>query len=511
VSLIDLENVNVTLNHRRVLEGVNFSLEVGQVWAVRGPNGAGKSTFLKLLRGEVWPDHGVGTRAFAIVSDEPRASPIGVRERVAFVSPEMQDRYVRLELPVTGLELVRTGFHQTDFWSYPLEGAQLEWADALIEDLKLEDLREKPVAQMSKGQLRQVLLARALVGAPRVLMLDEFFSGVDAESRARLSEIVGNAAQGGTPILYTTHRLEETLPCTTHELEIARGRVVRQGRVASQISRLELSLPVSLEARTPSDTQDIILEITDTDVFLGRTQDDATAPDGSGDGGFKRVLHDLNWTVRRGEHWVVVGRNGAGKSTLARLVRGDLNPAVGGTIKRFGLEQMALWDVQRRVGLISNDVQVQHRVDAPGWVIVASGFGASVGWTRDLEPAERSRVNELLETLEITHLAQRSALETSHGELKKLLIARALVTAPEIVILDEPFDYLDARSRSLLFKLVEAESAGSSLIVVAHRPEDIPPSSTHLLALEMGRVAYRGTLTTPEAQGWLSRLETDRV
>ncbi len=510
--LIDLQNVNVTLNHRRVLEGVNFKLEVGQVWAVRGRNGAGKSTFLKLLRGEVWPDRGVGTRAFSIVSHEPRESPIGVRERVAFVSPEMQDRYVRLELPVTGLEVVRTGFHQTDFWSHPLEAAQLERADKLIEDLRLENLRDKPVGQMSKGQLRQILLARALVGGPRVLMLDEFFSGVDADSRARLLEIVGNVARDGTPILYTTHRQSETLSCTTHELEIAHGRITRQGQAESRASSLEQYSPVSLEiARTPLSTPEIILEITNADVFLGRTQDDATALDGSGDGGFKHVLHDLNWTVQRGQHWVVVGHNGAGKSTLARLVRGELNPAVGGAITRFELEQMPLWDIQRCVGLISNDVQVQHRVDAPGWVIVASGFGASIGWARDLEPFEKTRVGELLETLEIAHLAGRSALETSHGELKKLLIARALVTAPDIVILDEPFDYLDAPSRNLLFNLVERESVRSSFIVVAHRPEDIPPSATHLLALEMGRIAYLGALDIPEAQAWLSRLETSQV
>jgi molybdate transport system ATP-binding protein len=512
VNLIRLENINVTLNGRRVLENISFGLEVGQVWAVRGRNGAGKSTFLKLLRGEVWPDHGAGARAFSIVSGEPRESPIGVRERVAFVSPEMQDRYVRLDLPVTGLEVVRTGFHQTDFLSYPLLDAQLERADRLIKDLRLEDLRDKPVGQMSKGQLRQILLARALVGAPRVLMLDEFFSGVDAASRTRLSEIVERLAHGGTPILYTTHRLEETLGCTTHELEIAHGRITRQGQVESRAASLEQSSPVSLETpRTPSGTPEIILEITDADVFLGRALDDATALDGSADGGFKHVLHGLNWTVQRGQHWVVVGHNGAGKSTLARLVRGELNPAVGGAITRFGLTQMPLWDIQRRVGLISNDVQVQHRLDAPGWVIVASGFGASLGWTRDLEPSEKTRVDELLGTLEIAHLARRSAMETSHGELKKLLIARALVTAPDIVILDEPFDYLDSRSRALLFRLVTRESAHSSFIVVAHRPEDIPPSATHLLALESGRIAYRGEIGTTEAQDWLSRLETSQV
>jgi molybdate transport system ATP-binding protein len=109
----------------------------------------------------------------------------------------------------------------------------------------------------------------------------------------------------------------------------------------------------------------------------------------------------------------------------------------------------------------------------------------------------------------VDHLADRSALETSNGELKKLLIARALVTTPEVVILDEPFDDLDTRSRALLFRLVERESTHSSLIVIAHRAADVPPSVTHLLALEMGRVRFQGEVHTPEAQAWLDQLEAD--
>jgi molybdate transport system ATP-binding protein len=512
VRLVHLEQVNVSLAGRRVLNGVSFGLETHQVWWVRGPNGAGKSTFLRLVRGEVWPDPGVGSRWFTVASDQARESPIGVRERVAFVSPEMQDRYARLELPVTGLEVVQTGFHQTDLLSYPLEPSERERVQHLVHELRLEALMTRPVTQLSKGQLRQVLLARALVGQPSILMLDEFFSGVDAASRTRLTEMVEHVARSGAPILYTTHRSEEVLACTTHTLEIKHGQVTHQGRLEADPNATFLTQERRVaRSRSPARAgrNNAILELQDVNVFLGSPSDDATALDGSSDGGYAHVLHNIHWVVQPGQHWVVVGHNGAGKSTLMRLLRGELNPAVGGSIRRFGLERMPLWEIQRRVGLVSNEVQVQHRVDAPGWVIVASGFGASVGWVRDLQPTERERVSELLDTFEVDHLADRSALETSNGELKKLLIARALVTTPEVVILDEPFDDLDTRSRALLFRLVERESTHSSLIVIAHRAADVPPSVTHLLALEMGRVRFQGEVHTPEAQAWLDQLEAD--
>jgi ABC-type molybdenum transport system ATPase subunit/photorepair protein PhrA len=95
-------------------------------------------------------------------------------------------------------------------------------------------------------------------------------------------------------------------------------------------------------------------------------------------------------------------------------------------------------------------------------------------------------------------LAQKSALETSHGELKKLLIARSLVTNPDIVILDEAFDYLDAHSRNLLFELIESESNHTQFITIAHRLEDIPKLSTHALRLEAGRITFAGSIENLE-------------
>ena len=509
-ALVKLEAVNLSLNNAPILEQVSFELHSGECWLISGANGAGKSTFLKLVRGELWPDVGIGSRQFALVGDEPRSSPIGVRERMALVSPEAQDRLVRLELPLTGLEVVQSGIHQTDFLQHPLGSDQRARVEKLLHDMHLEHLRERPIVEMSKGQLRRILLARALAGHPRVLILDECFSGIDPESRTDLTRNVDDAVRAGLTVLYTTHRQEERLDSTSHELHLERGRVAQTGRFKPtaepaiaglrHVSSGHTSAPISTPTfPTPMFPLGPLIEIDRADVYLGEVLGSETAPDGMGAATKKRVLEQISWQVFPGEQWAIIGHNGAGKSTLAKLILGEISPALGGTIRRFGRERMAIWERQARIGLISSDVQIRHRVDAPGAVIVASGFGGSVGWARDLAPPETERVQSLLAALEITNLRDRSGLQTSHGQLKKLLIARALVTNPEIVILDEPFDYLDAHSRNLLLELIERE-LHTQFITVAHRLEDIPRNVTHGLWLESGRVRFAGPLEELLAQ-----------
>jgi molybdate transport system ATP-binding protein len=494
--LVKLEAVNVSLNSKTILENISFTLQAGQCWLIAGANGAGKSTFLKLVRGELWPDVGIGSREFALVGDEPRSSPIGVRERIALVSPESQDRLVRLELPLEGLEVVQSGIHQTDFLQYPLELYQIARVEKLLRNMNLEQLRERRISEMSKGQLRRILLARALAGDPRVLILDECFSGIDPESRADLMRNVDDAVRDGLTVIYTTHRLEERLETTSHELHLEKGRTVKVGAFKGD---LESSFVGAKHASpnhpvAPIFNLEPLIEIESADVYLGEVLGSETAPDGMGAATKKRVLEQISWQVFSSQQWAIIGHNGAGKSTLAKLVLGEISPALGGVVRRFGRERMAIWERQSRIGLISSDVQIRHRVDAPGHVIVGSGLGGSVGWVRDLEPQEMERVEELLTALEISDLRDHSAVQTSHGQLKKLLIARALVTNPEIVILDEPFDYLDAHSRNLLLELIERESERTQFITVAHRLEDIPRNVTHGLWLESGRVRFAGRL-----------------
>ena len=144
VPLIALEQVSLNLNHRSILEQIDLALERGDVLRVIGANGAGKSTLLKVLRGDLWPTGGLRQYFF---TDPPRESPIGARERVTLVTPELQDRLRRLEYDRTTLELVQTGFAQTDYLYAPLVEPQLERSRNVMRDLQLERLMAYPMVR----------------------------------------------------------------------------------------------------------------------------------------------------------------------------------------------------------------------------------------------------------------------------------------------------------------------------------------------------------------------------
>lgn len=499
--LIELVGASVELNKRVILDSVNFTLEPREVVRVAGANGAGKSTLLKLLRGDLW--HTSGERLYHF-TDPPRASPIGARERISIVTPELQDRFQRQDPSRTGLQIVHTGFGGQEYVFGWLTLEQLERADAVMRDLHLEHLRDHIVHEMSSGQARRILLARALVGEPVILLLDEFFAGVDPDARTHLQNVVNSLIRAGLTIVYTTHREAETLETTTRTVTLEGGRVVEAAAVAPPRARRTSSL------RVESDLEPLI-EVRHANVFLGDPQDDLTAADGHAAGSRRHVLHDLNFTLRRGEHTALVGANGAGKTTLARVLRGEVTPALGGEMCWFGRPLIPLWERFERIGLISSTTDAHHRVDADGFTVVASGYAGGVGWYRALEGFERTRVHMLMETLGIQDLKTRNALTLSQGELRKLLVARALVTQPDVLILDEAFDYLDATSRDTLFdelELLAAHTAlvdslemlgtGTTFLVISHRPDEVPAFVTRGVKLEAGRITWTGELRALE-------------
>src|SRR5262249_20143634 len=198
--------------------------------------------------------------------------------------------------------------------------------------------------------------------------------------------------------------------------------------------------------------------------------------------------------MRTGDHWAVLGPDGAGKSTFLKLVLGELQPAWGGRVKRFELTPRdTLWDVKRRIGSVSPELQAAYSAEAAGADVIGSGFHSSIGRTRKLNLQQRRRVAEVAGWLGIGPLLTAKTSRLSYGDFRKLLLARALVHEPELVICDEPFDGLDAASRRGMAAALERVAGnGTSLLVVTHHAEDLPRCTTHLARLTAGRLVYQG-------------------
>ena len=477
---MQLDNVNVSLSGKRILHGITWRWRRGESWAVLGANGSGKSTFLRLVAGELHPDPVDGGQRTYGLNGEPSTSAAGVRDHLAFVSPEQQERYLNLEWVRTGRDVLLTGFHQTDYLYRRLTAEQTAAAGKLAEELHLGPLLRRDVQTLSQGEFRRVLIARALLGKPRLLLLDEFTDGLDTAMRATLLAAVQRAAAAGTSVLIATHREDELLPMLRGRLMLEGGRIAAKGRSERKVGREENSQlstfnsqpPArdgvrSLEgelsparSRRPFAAEPFMFRLRNVSVYLDR----------------KPILKNLDWEMRPGEHWAITGPNGSGKSTFLKLLLGELHPAVGGSIQRFGVPQRhTLWEIRARTGYVGPDLQTAYRDALTAREVVASGYFASIGLLDAVTRAQWRRVDELLAQFSLGELAQKQFLHLSYGQRRRVLLARALVHRPKVLLLDEPLDGLDAESLALMRTHLAALSRlPIALVVVTHRREELP-------------------------------------
>jgi molybdate transport system ATP-binding protein len=478
--LIELRDVDVALNGTVVLRGLNWSLRRGEHWMVAGRNGSGKSTFLRLLRGEVWPAPNRGERIYRL-DGTTQMTAIEVRRHVALVSPEIQERYLREDWRMTGRDVIETGFAQSDMLYVPLTRGQKQEVNRLAAQFGIVPLLSRDMQTLSTGELRKVLIARAVVGKPALLLLDEVCDGLDAAFRSELLLMLEMIGRNGTQIIYTTHRADEPLSIITHAAELSEGQLSKSERLNSPL----VPMPRVMQPRTSKrkEFQGVrsgkpLIRISKADVFLDRI----------------KVLHGIDWELHPGEHWVVLGRNGAGKSTFLKLVASDLYPAFGARVSRFEITaRHTIWDLRRRIGCVSPLLQAQYREAMTGEEVVASGFASTIGFIEKPRKGELRKAAALLDEFELGHLRRKSTSAMSFGEVRKVLTLRALVHRPELLILDEPFDGLDSVARrDFAASLERIASRGTQLLIVTHHLADLPSCITHGLLLENGRITVKG-------------------
>jgi len=506
--LVSLERVDVRLSGVEILSGISLSLRGGESWAVLGGNGAGKSTLLRLLRGDEQPTPETRAGRRYRIDGPATDSPLGARERIALVSPEQQDAYRRREWDMPAERAIRSGF-SGEIWSDGARSAAEERRiDELCAQLEIAHLRQRSVVTLSNGELRRVLLARALVSRPALLLLDEPCDGLDPEARAAFLRTLSRLARRGPPLVLATHRYEEIVPAIDRVALLHGGAIVAQGGREEILSLL----------RTPlwKAEGDPAAGAWEAPILRERSQASAAEP-GRGatatrparrsggravvelehvqvrlDG--NPVLHDLSWTARRGEHWAVVGPNGAGKSTLLRLVAGEEQAMPGGRVLRLGLAPSAGVDPLRtRVGVVSPELQARFRADIPAEEVVLSGLTGSIGIDFAPRPRQAREAREALARLEAGGLWGRGFLSLSYGEQRRVLLARALVRRPKLLLLDEPMNGLDPGARAIVARaLVALARQGVTLVMATHHRAELPPVVSHELELRAGRVAYQG-------------------
>lgn len=209
--------------------------------------------------------------------------------------------------------------------------------------------------------------------------------------------------------------------------------------------------------------------------------------------GDTEALTDIDWTHREGENWAVVGNNGSGKTTLMKLIFGELLPLDGGEVHWFNSRQWhGLFDIRERVGFVSAEFQETYDQNVTALEVVESGFFSSIGlWERVLS-SQKQKAAAQLRHLGIETLADKPFFSLSYGEARRVLLARALVHRPSLLVLDEPCAGLDIPTREHFLETLGGRIGKTSLIYVTHHIEEILPAITHVLLLQNGRIFAQG-------------------
>jgi molybdate transport system ATP-binding protein len=418
---------------------------------------------------------------------EVLTQPLGASERIAYLGPERQDRYERYESELTVEQVVHTGFDDSDFPLSPQTAAQSRNINAVLQGVGLAGLARRKFRSLSYGQRRRVLLARALVRRPDVLLLDEALNGLDAAARRAFLLALRRAVSQRTAWILSTHRHFASPLGNTHTARMDSGRLVR----VPSFQALPAAGTASLAARQRAVRGHRTLRgVEGSQVVrpLLRLKAARVFRDG------QLVIGRFSWTLRAGEHWHVTGANGSGKSTFMALLYGDLWPALGGVLERGGQPHSGrcvtpIEDWKRSVGLVSPELQAAYA--ATGCTveeILVSGLHSSIGLDA-LPTARESRiVQRSLRDWNLGAYAQRRARELSYGQLRLVLVARAFITRRRLYLLDEPFDGLDALARELVRSRLDAiRSAGATVVIATHHAEDVPPWIATRLRMRAGR------------------------
>jgi molybdate transport system ATP-binding protein len=386
-----------------------------------------------------------------------------------------------------------------------------------IELLHLAPFLDRTLLSLSNGETQRVQLARTLCHPMRLLVLDEPFVGLDAGTREHFHRVLDRLMATPLRVLLITTRLEDLPRLVTHVLYVDRCRLVAAGpraRILSEPLVRTLLFRQSLKRGFLSMTNGPTRAANRIAVSSLRGSPKGKLARGNARGGPKAqeavlvemrnvtvrygsatLLENINWTIRAGESWALLGPNGSGKTTLLSLILGDNPQVYSNDIEVFGQTRgtgESIWQLKQEIGWVSPELDL-HFDDALCCLeVVISGFHETTGLFERPTPHQRKASWHWLRQLQLLKWADAPLYELSPGLQRMVFLARALVKKPSLLILDEPCQGMDASHRELFLKAVDTLIAARAVtaVFVSHRMDEIPKSIKRVLRLSAGRARF---------------------
>lgn len=487
--IISIKNGQPRMPEWRMAKPVDFELVDGEHVAIIGPNGGGKSMLVDIITGSHpllgdGPEYDFYPSCKEFVSDNIKyitfKDSYGDNNSTYFLQQRWNQQEIDENIPTVGTlleEACRLSPGDDNFQHRCLQSH-------LYKMFSIEHIWDKCIILLSSGELRKFQIIKALLSNPRVLIMDNPFIGLDIETREQLKKLLQTLSEEqALQIIIVLSKADDLPDFITHVVEVKnmivslklpKNKYLSNRKILSKhiLSSDKIMAIKSLPYKKREYYAENVIKMHDVTIKYGG----------------RVILDKLCWNVKNEERWALEGRNGSGKSTLLSLICADNPQSYACDIELFGYKRgsgESIWDIKKHIGYVSPEMHRAYSRNIPAIRIVASGFTDSVGLYFKPTESEYEICRWWMNIFGLSGNEDMPFLKLSSGEQRLVLLARAFVKDPELLILDEPLHGLDDRNRCLVKDIIEAfcQRKNKTMIMVSHYEEELPDCISHRLTL----------------------------
>lgn len=483
--LITISNCSINNQETTILSHLSLIIKPGHNWLITGSNGSGKSALGAAL---------CQSKDLSIIPHDGGLYSNTLSSFISRVSFELAASLIEDEHKRDDSDFIEGGIDSGRTPRNLLDNPSNQNPYVMLTGI--EAFLDTGLKFLSTGEIRRVLLCQALLTQSKLLVLDEPFEGLDAQTKANLILFLEGGMENLKPpqFLLIMDRIEHVPQNISQVLELTERSVSFSGtlsdyRIMTQHKRdrstistqtleqnlclvqhqTELSLKESIHSSYP-----LLVEMNNVTVEWSE----------------KKILDGMYWKLIKGEHWLIRGPNGSGKTTFLELITGDNPQVYRNDVRLFGRKRGSgetIWEIKEKMGIVSYRLHLDWRNlgDTRLVDVVLSGLHDSIGLYQSCGEVEQSLAHSWITLAGFQGREHERFSNLSYGEQRAILIARAAVKSPPLLILDEPCHGLDHSYRSRILSLLEviAQKGYSTLLHVTHDPSEVLPSEKHILEL----------------------------
>lgn len=449
--ILKIENADLIIRRTPRLKKINLKVHSGDFIGIYGRNGSGKTLLSELICGGLKPSGG----SFS-ASKDFKASVVTSEEQKIMLEKERHDddsEYMegRIDPGRSVLTILKNGseglFNDDDI-------------KQLADVFEITHILDRGIKFLSTGEFRKMMIVKSILSKPDVLVMDDPYTGLDIGTRNKLHSLIGEIRNMVGSLVIISGRKKDLSEC--RRFFLLDNMTLNESELTDHLVSGRSSAGLEKVIKSKKDNDEGAELIKMEKVHLSYYEE--------------KILTDINWRACSGEHWQIAGPNGSGKSTLLSLVTGDNPKAYGQDIWLFGRKKGSgetVWEIKQRIGYVSGALQQQHRISQNVLSVVISGYFDSVGLYQKPDPVQIDIARGLCSEFGVMELIDKPFSSLSEGMKRKVLILRAIIKKPELMILDEPCQGLDDHNSETVLSAAEGIMLRehSTLLYVSHDPD----------------------------------------